>query len=317
MKKILFPATFRAHIPRQKLLLEELKKYFEVCVVEHELRGVGMAGKAINTGDYFLHRMDEIKPDLLLARADRFEILPIVMVAAYKGIPIAHLEGGDSSGAIDNRVRHAISQLADYHFCTNEDSRERLVRMGISENRIWNFGSLDVEFAKQVPPRKLRGKPYLFVAYHPIAGESEEEVTAAIQRIQELRRLAPDVKNDVDSGGEYDIVNIASNKDYGRQYGSEKYSPEDYIKLMDREACCIGKSSSFLKEASVLGTPVVNIGDRQIGRLRPKNVLDVPCKRDKIVDAVLFQSVTRYDSDHTYLKLNTAANIAKTLNEVL
>ena len=162
MKKIFFPVTNRVHIPRQQLLLDKLKTYFEVIISPYEPRGNNMADKAVDVANHYLKELQEIKPDLLLARADRFEILPIVMVASYLGIPIAHIEGGDLSSVIDGKVRHSISHLADYHFPTNWDAYSRLIQMGLPNKNIWNFGSLDVEFAANIEAKRLKDKPYLF-----------------------------------------------------------------------------------------------------------------------------------------------------------
>lgn len=300
-KKILFPCTFRGHLARQKLLLEELRKHFEVFVIEFEPVGKNMAEKATFVVNYFLPKFDEIKPDLLLARADRYEILPIVMLAAYKGIKIAHIEGGDLSSVIDGRVRHAISHLSDYHFPTNEDSLARLVRMGILQDRIWDFGSLDVELAMLLEPKRLQKKKYLFVLFHPIEGEDENKLENALQHFE----------------NDYDIIRVSSNSDYGRKYGSRNFSPEDYINMMRYASCCVGNSSSFIKESSVLAVPVVLVGNRQKGRLKPHNVVDVPCESDIIKEAIGLQLKQKYEPDFVYYQEGTAKRITEKLKEIL
>lgn len=311
-KKIIFPITNRVHGARQKLLLAELKKSFEVVEVEYAPIGRDMAAKADDALSFFSDTLRREKPDLLLARGDRFEILPIVMAAAYMGIPVAHIEGGDQSSVIDGKVRHSISHLADWHFPTNQDAHERLIRMGIPMDRIWNFGSLDAEFALSVEPKGLRGDKYILVAYHPIPGEDPEELEKALRYSTLGHYESP----------RYDIVRISSNSDYGRKYGSESYSPEDYINLLRFASCAVGNSSSLFKEASVLGTSVVNVGSRQTGRLTTKNILDVPCIAEPIKDAIEYQAVRRYLKlgeclDQTYYQPNTAKNIANKIKEIL
>lgn len=301
MKTILFPCTNRVHLARQKLLLEELEKHFNVVVVEREPSGGDMAEKADDACSFFLQKLRDIKPDLLLARGDRFEILPIVMLASYMGIPIAHIEGGDLSSVIDGKVRHAISHLSDYHFPTNEDARQRLARMGIPEDRIWNFGSLDVEFATKVEPKRLKEGPYILVAYHPIDGEDEEELSEALKEFE----------------SDYEIVVVSSNSDYGRKYGSQSYTPEDYINLIRFASCCAGNSSSFFKEASIFGIPVVNIGARQSGRLRTHNITDVSCQYDEIGHAITSTSLLPRESDFTYYQPGTAKTITNKIREIL
>lgn len=296
-KNICFPATFRGHLARQKLLLDELHKSFKVDIFEPEKKRGNMSVSAILYAIEFNNFIDDKKYDAILIRGDRYEMLGIAMVSAYRGIPIVHLEGGDESGAIDNKVRHAITQLADWHFCTNDQSLVRLIQMGIRPDKIWNYGSLDVEFAMSVQPKRVKDGSYILVAYHCIPGEDENEVSAAIVG--------------------YNTVRIISNADYGRQYGEEIYSPEDYINLIRYASCCVGNSSSFLKEASILGTPVVNVGFRQTNRLKPMNVLDVTCKMQSIADAIRYQLAKRYDPDPIYYKENTSQNIADKLKEIL
>lgn len=299
-KRLCFPATNRVHLARQSLLLEELRRYFDVDIFEPKTQKDGMASFSILCAVEFNNFLRQKQYDFIVARGDRFEILPIVMVSAYLGVPIVHIEGGDLSGAIDNKVRHAITQLADYHFCTNEESHKRLITAGVPIDRVWNFGSLDVEFARTVIPKKLRKNPYLMVVFHPIDGEDENEVAEAVAAFPG-----------------FEIVGIASNKDYGRQYGNETYSPEDYINLMRYAHCLVGNSSSLLKEASILGTPVVNVGSRQEKRLKPKNVLDVPCESQIIKEAIEFQTKRKFEPDLTYFQENTSKKIANKLNEVL
>lgn len=115
----------------------------------------------------------------------------------------------------------------------------------------------------------------------------------------------------------YKIIRIKSNKDYGKEYGQETFTSEDYINLIRHAACCIGNSSSFLKEASVLGVPIVMVGERQKGRLRTRNVLDVPCESQNIRRGIEFQLNTRYAADETYFQPNTSKQMADKIKEIL
>lgn len=298
-KKICFPASARPHLARQKLLLEELRKYFDVDIFEPTTKNDGMAVFSIMCAVEFNNYLAKNKYDCVLIRGDRFEMLPMAMVAAYRGIPIAHIEGGDLSGVIDNRVRHAITHLSDYHFCTNEESHARLISMGVPVGKVWNFGSLDVEFASLIEPKMLISEQYILVAYHPVDGENPEELEQALE------------------GLPYKIVRVASNKDYGKEYGSENYSPEDYINLMRYASICVGNSSSLLKEASILGVPVLNIGSRQSKRLKPSNVLDVPCGKEAIRTGIEYQIKRTFASDNTYYKPATSISIASVLDKII
>ena len=300
MKRILLPLTARPHRARMKLLIEELGKYFDLDLWEPKERKGDMAVNAILYGIEFNNYLAGKDYDAIIIRGDRYEMGMLAIVGAYKNIPLIHIEGGDMSGVIDNKIRHCITQLADFHFVTNEESHKRLINMGVATDRVWNFGSLDVEFASKVEPKQLREEPYLLIAYHPIEGEDEKEVDKALENFKD-----------------YVKIRIGSNTDYGKKYGEEEFSPEDYINLMRGAKVCIGNSSSLLKEASILEVPVVNIGGRQDKRLKPKNVLDVLCESNRILQAILYQWQHKFKKDLIYFKENTSQEIASKLKEVL
>lgn len=293
MKKIIFPATSTIHLARQQLLLKELKKHFEVDVwIPKEEKG-NMSVNSIFYAIQFNNYLKDKQFDYALIRGDRYELLFITAICLYKGIPILHLEAGDTSGVVDNKVRHAISYLADFHFATNKEAERRLVNMGLPMERIFNFGSLDVEFASKVKPKKL-DKLYIFVAYHNIEGEDEKELDKALSNFKECA-----------------IIRMKGNADYGKEYQAETYEPEDYINLLRYASVCVGNSSSLIKEASVLKVGVVLVGDRQYQRLPPRNVVQVPCKAENITKAILYQMQNRYEKDLTYFEENTSKNICQ------
>lgn len=299
MKKIVFIATNRVHTSRQKILLKELERYFIVSIFQPKEQKGSMSVNSILYAIEFNNYLKENDFDYVLARGDRFEVLPLAVMAVYRGIPVIHIEGGDLSGVIDNKVRHALTQLSDYHFVTNEDSHKRLITMGVSPNRVWNFGSLDVEFASKVKPQKLRNK-YILVTYHPIEGEDEKELDKALLDFKK-----------------FDIIKIGSNRDYGREYGEETFTPEDYINLMRYADVCVGNSSSLIKEASILEVPVVLIGERQKNRLLPNNIVKVTCETDKIEQAIKYQLNMKHIKDLTYYQKDTSKKIAVKLKEIL
>jgi len=299
MKRIIFFSSNRVHLARQQILLGELKKHFQVDIVEHESKYKDILDIA---ADYMRNFKKAIKKgaDLALIRGDRYEMLIPAQLCAYRRIPIAHIEGGDISGnVIDSKIRHAITMLSDLHFATNEEAQRRIIQMGISPTRVFNFGSLDVEFAKLIKVKQYTGRPYIVVVHHPIRGEDVKEIENGLKFYQGK------------------VVKIKSNKDEGKQYGLEEYSPEAYIRLIANAACLVGNSSSFLKEASIFGTPVVNLGRRQQNRLKPHNVLDVlEVEAGKIENAVKYQlKHIRYAPDELYWQPNTSKKITEKICE--
>lgn len=301
---MLFPVTNRVHLARQKRLLDELKAVgVEVKILEMIPEGPygDMAARATQTAK----AADNVIKDaeMVLIRGDRYEMLPIAMVASYRGIPIAHIESGDLSGAIDNKARHAIAHLADYYFPTNTPAEERLVKMGMLPNRIYNFGSLDVEIAALHKPKQVFKEEYVVFAFHPVDDERESEVYKWVKQ----------------AVGDMRIVHIRSNGDYSLpDKNGEEFTGDRYLDLIAGATLLVGNSSSFIKEASVYGTPVVNVGSRQQNRLTPRSVFSAGYDRHLVQHAIAVQlDYGRYPIHSPYLKPETAKNIAGTIKGLL
>src|SRR3990167_983446 len=239
MKKILFPCTSPIHLARNQLLLNQLKKNFEVHIAEYSQKDMSMSEIAVDITPKFKVALDKIKPDAVIIRADRAELLPCTALSVYGGYKVIQLEAGDRSGTWDNKIRYAISALADVHFTTNSESQQRMLSMGYTN--VYNCGSLDVEYALQVAKTAPeQTKPYVMCLYHPIPNEDATEVFKALEG--------------------FDVVGIRSNKDYGQQTYTERYSPEEFINLLRDASCIVGNSSCLIKEAGILGTPAVLVG---------------------------------------------------------
>lgn len=305
MKKILFPSFNRVHLSRQKLLLDELSRNFQICITTYSEKELKMSEVAVDIAGKFQKALDTIKPDIALLRGDRFEMLIPATLCAYSGIPIAHIEGFDLSGVIDQKVRYAISYLSDYHFVTNEGSYNRAKSLGF-EN-VWNFGSLDVEFAlkcsqtlKTAPKCE---KPYIVVLYHEIPGEDAGNVKNGVGR------FLKDEQN-------MKIVGIRGNSDYRASVG-EEYSPEDFINLLEHASVVVGNSSAGIKEAPALGCGVVNIGSRQANRLKPENVIDCRCDELDIYQAIKYQMGRSFMRSTLYYQPLTSKRICDKIKEIL
>ncbi len=283
----------------------------------------------------FATAFDNLKPDVVIVRADRFETLAPAIAAAYMNIPLAHIEGGDVTGTIDESVRHAITKLAHVHFPTNKLSAERLLKMGEDSKNIYNVGSLDNEFLlkanlKPIPElfEKYGGvgsrfdilQPYLVVMYHPVTTEFEiarENINQVLSAVHEMNMPAIWLWPNMDAGTE----KIASGiRTFRENIKDNKISffknlePEDYVRLMNNCACLVGNSSSGIKEGAFLGTPVVNIGTRQQGRMRASNVVDVIDDKDKIKEAIIKQVKNgRYPKSEIYGEGNTSERIANVI----
>ena len=253
---------------------------------------------------------DALKPDVVLTVADRFETIATAIAASYMNIPVAHTQGGEVTGSIDENVRHAITKLSHIHFPATERAREFLLRMGEREDTIFVTGcpSIDVLVENDLAlPADIfarnRGvgadldvsKPYVMVLQHPVTteyGEGLTQIEATLKAVDRIGRQGMQViwlwpnadagSDDVAKG--LRVFRENNNPTYLHLY--RNFSPEDYARLLNNAVCMIGNSSSGLREAAFLGTPSVNIGSRQRGRDRARNVIDVPHDADDIYRAI-------------------------------
>lgn len=221
------------------------------------------------------------------------------MLSAYRNIPIAHIEGGDLSGAIDNKVRKAITSLSDIHFATNKESYARLIAMGTDPDLTFNFGSLDVEYAKSLKLNKW-DEEFVLMCHHPMPNEDPAVIEKVIREEFKGR-----------------VFVIKTNSDNGNSYGNDEFTPEEYLSLIANAKCLVGNSSSFLKEASIFGTPVVNIGDRQKNRLISENVVNVPYNEEMIRNTLRIQLYSDKKPSNIYYKKDTSKNIVKEIDNFL
>ncbi len=369
-RKIAFIITSFIHYSRNFLILEELNKRSDVDLhvivggtallskysskyahvkamlektgfkniyeMYFNLEGDNHVVKAKTTGlgvIEFSTLFNNIKPDLVVVRGDRFEVLAAAIAAAYMNISIAHIEGGDLSGSIDESVRHAVTKLSHIHFTTNEPAKSRVLKMGEHKKYVFNFGSPDVEVIHRVGNGKKLDiqktgsgapidtkKDYLMVMYHPVSTEVEksiEHTRSLLFAVQELNMPTLWFWPNADVGAEEISQELRIFKDNAvnhKIHFMRYISPQDFIWLLKNTRCLVGNSSAGFKESSYLGVPVVNVGTRQANRLRSKNVIDVPYNKNAIKNAILKQLARgRYPTSHLYRANNTAKNIAKTL----
>ena len=283
--------------------------------------------------------LGELKPDILLVHADRFEMLSFAVAGALINIPVAHTQGGDVSGTIDETVRHAITKLAIYHFPTTQKSKERIIRMGEDPKAVFLTGcptidalkALDLNDIKGIYARNHQGdgekidftKPYCLVMYHPVTTDATKSEEGMREMLEALKAIAlptllfsPNIDAGTDKATsllrsfierhELPVLNVQKN-----------FTPDDFYRVLNTASVAIGNSSSFIREASYLGTPCVIIGNRQEGREHADNALFVDTKRDAIVDAIQKQlSHGRYEKSDLYGDGNAAKRIADILATV-
>jgi UDP-hydrolysing UDP-N-acetyl-D-glucosamine 2-epimerase len=228
--------------------------------------------------------------DVVVTIGDRFETLATAIAATYNNVPLCHIQGGELSGNLDNKVRHAITQMADLHLVATEDSASRvkiMLRDPLAPVFVTGCPSIDL-CARIVPSSELA----VMGLYHPdtnVNGRVTEKALGVIRglRTEVTRWYGPNI----DPGNE-EIVQAV---------GHWNDSADVFLGRLAGTSCLVGNSSSGIREASYFGTPVVNIGQRQQGRERGPNVVDVGYDVDEIRGAVESQSEHgRYPSSDLY-----------------
>ncbi|HEX9000488.1 MAG TPA: UDP-N-acetylglucosamine 2-epimerase [Blastocatellia bacterium] len=277
------------------------------------------------------------KPDVVLLIGDRYEMLAAAIAAAYMNICIAHIQGGEVSGSIDESARHAISKFAHFHFPSTQRSAEYLVRMGERPDAILAIGCPSSDIARTFD-RALTSeivntggggtpidvtKPFLLTLFHPTTTEYGGERAQMEAVLEALRRLAmPTVLlwPNIDAGSDHISKAIRSfrvNHQPNWLRNLTNLSPENYLKVLANTACAIGNSSSFVRDAGYFGTPVVLVGNRQEGRETDSHVTRIAPSPDEVFAAASAQLAHgRYAPSKLYGDGYVSERIAQALGEL-
>jgi UDP-hydrolysing UDP-N-acetyl-D-glucosamine 2-epimerase len=234
----------------------------------------------------FATEFQRLKPDVLLLIGDRYESLAAAIAAGYMNICVAHIQGGEVSGSIDESARHAITKFAQFHFPSTRRSAQYLMRMGEDEKTILAVGCPSSDIARLID-RKLSAelineqgsgslidvsKPFILSVFHPTTTEygtergQMEELLQALENVQAQTIL---LWPNIDAGADHISKAIRIFRDRAK-HASVRFltnlSPESYLKVLANACCAVGNSSSFVRDASYFGTPIVLVGSRQDGR---------------------------------------------------
>ena len=272
----------------------------------------------------FADTLGRLAPDVVVIVADRYEALALAQAAVCMNVRIAHLEGGEVSGSIDERIRHAVTKLSHLHFVANDDAARRVCRMGEIPEHVHVVGTPsldqladmnlnDLERVERVLEERGSGpvvdlrSDFLVVSHHPVVTQIAEaaghygEIATVVRALQ---LPAVWVLPNLDAGAAEALGPVTSlQRDPSapavRCVGSLPF--DVYATLLHQARCLIGNTSSGLREGAYLGTPVVNVGTRQHGRARARNVIDVPDDSAAIVSAARQQIAHgRYARDPLY-----------------
>ena len=365
-RKVFIVVERRADYSRYKPILERLKAdpFFEIYLVVTGICLLDIHGKDINyikedgfsinaelkmfieerpdTGGEMVRSMarvmtalvDELeraKPDLVLSGFDIGANLTVTIAAAHMNIPVAHIQGGEVTGSIDESIRHAMSKFAHIHFPATELSKKRLIRMGEDPDNIYVVGCPSIDVIAQTPPLDQKvieeyfdldfKEPVLLMIQHPVtteAADSFEQIKETVDAIKEtgVQTVVLLPNNDA---GHARIIEYIKSSDL-KWYPS---LPGDiFINLYRNVNALIGNSSSGIHETPTMGIPAINIGNRQQGRERAGNVIDVANEKDAIIAGIQkalydteFVEAVR-NMDNPYGTGDSAEKIVNILREV-
>jgi UDP-hydrolysing UDP-N-acetyl-D-glucosamine 2-epimerase len=252
---------------------------------------------------------DNLKPDVVVTVADRYETLATAVAASYMNIPVAHVQGGEVTGSIDEKVRHAVTKLADLHLVSTDRARQRVIKLGEVPERVHVTGCPSIDIAAEVaanpamdfdPFARYGGvgervdlsKGFIVVMQHPVTTEYEEARRQVEETLYAVHGLGVPTLwfwPNVDAGSDGTSKGIRIFRERHHDVPLHLFRnmlPEDFLRLLCASACIVGNSSVAIRECSYLGVPAVNIGTRQAGRERGRNVVDVDYDRSAIRAAI-------------------------------
>jgi UDP-N-acetylglucosamine 2-epimerase/N-acetylmannosamine kinase len=264
------------------------------------LEGASPASMAKTTGIAIIELTTEfqrLKPDLVVTIADRFETIGTAIAATYSGIPLVHIQGGEITGSIDERVRHSITKLADFHVACTAKAASNIIRMGENPSTVFNTGCPSIDLAASIcssdrlsfdfysiyqgvgNPIDLKSE-FVIALLHPVTTEfqlAEEQATTLLRALSDEEKHVIWFWPNVDAGSDGTSRALRKFREINPNapfYFVKNVSPSHFLELLSHSQFIIGNSSVAIRECSFLGVPAVNIGSRQQYRERGRNVID-------------------------------------------
>jgi len=278
---------------------------------------------------------DNLKPDVVVTVADRFETLATAVAASYMNIVLAHTQGGECTGSIDESVRHAITKLAHVHFPATKKAKQNIIRMGEKAETVFLVGCPSMDLLPKVlhPPdrsffKKYAGvgwpidpdKPYLVVLQHPVTtefGNGPMQIRETLAAVTTLGIQTVWLWPNIDAGSDQiskELRKYRETKQDIRIHFYKNFEAHDYYRLLKGAKCFVGNSSSAIREGAHLGLPAVNIGTRQQNREHGKNIVSADYCRWQILNGIRRQiRHGPYRPEKIYGKGNAGKMIANVL----
>lgn len=291
------------------------------------LEGENLTAQAKTTGLGIMELatvFENLQPDVAVTVGDRYETISTAIAASYMNIPLVHIQGGEVTGNIDEKVRHAITKLSDLHLVASEDARRRVIRMGEVERTVINTGCPSIDLAAEV-----RKKPaldfdiferyggvgatldlsagYMVVMQHPVTTEyqnAKRQINITLEAVHSLGLPTLWFWPNVDAGSDGTSKGIRSFREHHQLdhiHFFKNMEGRDFLRVLYNSQVLVGNSSVGIRECAYLGVPVVNIGSRQNGRERGPNVLDIDYGQEELIAAINTQwQHGRFEEADTY-----------------
>ena len=287
------------------------------------------------------------RPDIVMTIGDRFETIATAISASYLNIHLAHTMGGEVSGTIDESIRHAVTKFSHIHFPANKKAADRIIKMGENPECVFVTGCPRIDIVKEIINNNHKRKNmdedefwikykgvggrfslykdrFLLVVQHPVTtefGKNREHIRKTLMALKEIEMPTIMLWPNADAGSDEISKEIRT---FREKYKNNEWlhlfinlPMEIFITLMDSCSCMVGNSSSAVREGAIVGVPAVNIGNRQIGRERGENIIDVDYDRDKILEAIKVQLRNgKYEPNYIYGDGKAGERIAKILTEI-
>lgn len=308
---------------------EVLREFSNVYMYNNQAFGSRLDIVLSNTIYGFSHYVSEIKPDLIIVHGDRAEALAGAIVSSFNNILVAHIEGGELSGTIDEIIRHSISKLVHIHFVANEQAKKRLIQMGEKKDSIYVIGSPDIDImcSDDLPSKEdvlkhyeIEFDEYAILMYHPVTTELEklgnnvkELVDAIIE--SELKYVVIYPNNDPGSNiilNEYERFNNMPNF---KLFPSIQF--ERFLVLLKNCKFIIGNSSAGIREAPIYSVPTINLGSRQKNRFHHESIFNIDENKDLILNSIkhVIKNSSKFSPSYFFGKGESATNFKNVLEK--
>jgi GDP/UDP-N,N'-diacetylbacillosamine 2-epimerase (hydrolysing) len=278
------------------MVVDEIESLINGDTASSRLKGLAIQLQGM------IQTVTRCRPDILLVLGDREEAMTTALVGAYMNIPVAHVSGGDRViGNVDDQVRHAVTKLAHLHLTTNRESKERILSLGEQPFRVFDVGNPGLDRLLAIPELDAAtlseqigfpiadGEPLILLIQHALSseiGHAYDQMKITLEAIKELGIKTVLSYPNSDAGGQKVIRAIQEYASLPFLHAAKNIPRTEFVNLMRRASCLLGNSSAGILEAPLLKLPVVNVGNRQKGRLHSENVRFVAHDRKSIVDAV-------------------------------